>query len=95
MNENITKNFIDRCLSGYSKTVMFIFSNNLKSFIGQFCGEKPTQRQNFIDWSECGNKGKEMGTNRCWNRLMTNLWKTRQIEDSNDRVPAMCWYDIT
>ena len=91
-NEELTKYYIDRCLKGYSKTIMFVFSNNLRVFLAQFCGENATEREKFIGWSECGNKAKAAGTNRCWNRLLTNLWKTRLIEDSQDKVPAMCWY---
>ena len=91
MSEEMTKSFIDRCLMGYSKTVMFVFSNNFKQFLLQFCGTKGTERQNLIKWSDCGNTGKQMGTTRCWNRLITELLKIRRVEDSQDRVPAMCW----
>lgn len=69
---------------------MFIFDNNLKIFLAQFCGKTPTERTNFIQWSECGNSGKKNAA-KCWNRLITNLWKTRKIEDSQDRIPSMCW----
>jgi hypothetical protein len=89
-NEKLTKDFIDNCLKGYSKTVMFIFDNSLKKFLKQFCGEDPPERSNFISWAKCGNTAKKR-TAKCWNRLMTNLWKTRRIADSQDRIPSMCW----
>lgn len=89
-NEKLTKVFIDNCLKGYSKTVMFIFDNNLKKFLEQFCGEDRPERSNFIGWAKCGNIAKKR-TAKCWNRLMTNLWRTRRIADSDDRIPSMCW----